>query len=377
MQDTRAATNPLYNDNRLKLGVFGTNVSNGCAISTAPEALETSWPNTLAIARAADRLGLEALVPVARWKGFGGPTNFNGTSFETTTWAAGIAQATTRPAVFTTCHVPTVHPVMAAKQATTVDHISGGRFALNVVCGWFTPDFDMFGQTVMEHDLRYDYAAEWVEVMQRLWTAEKEFDFEGKFLRVKGGTSRPHPIQQPFPPLMNAGSSGKGQHFAAKYSDMAFIHLDPTDLEKSKAHIDSYRRLAREEYGRDIQVWCNAHVTQRDTTKEAQDYVAWFAGKLGDDVALDNMLRIQNIEMQYMVRERVEAFRFALKRGWGGFPLIGTAEEIADKMATLSRIGLDGMLLNWLDYEDGLARLARLMPMLEAAGLRAKAKATA
>ena len=68
MQDTRAETNPLYNANRLKLGIFGTNVSNGCAISTAPDAFETSWPNTLAIAAAADRMGLEALVPVARWK---------------------------------------------------------------------------------------------------------------------------------------------------------------------------------------------------------------------------------------------------------------------------------------------------------------------
>ena len=108
MQDTRAATNPIYGPNRLKLGTFGSNVSNGCAISTAPEALETSWPSTLAIARDADALGLEALVPVARWKGFGGETNFNGTSFETYTWAAGIAQATTRAAVFTTSHVPTV-----------------------------------------------------------------------------------------------------------------------------------------------------------------------------------------------------------------------------------------------------------------------------
>ena len=377
MQDTRAATNPLYGPNRLKLGTFGTNVSNGCAISTAPEAFETSWPNTLAIARAADALGLEALVPVARWKGFGGETNFNGTSFETYTWAAGIAQATTRAAVFTTSHVPTVHPVMAAKQATTVDHISGGRFALNIVCGWFTPDFDMFGQTVMEHDLRYDYAAEWIEIMKLLWTSEEEFDYEGKFLRVKKGTSRPHPIQQPFPPLMNAGSSGKGQHFAAKYSDMAFIHLDPTDLEKSKAHIESYRRLAREEYGREIQIWCNAHVTQRATQKEAEDYVTWFAGEKGDDAALDNMLRIQNIEMQYMVRERVDAFRFALKRGWGGFPLIGTAEQIVDKIAMLSKLGVDGMLLNWIDYRDGLERWKTVMPMLDQAGLRGKARVTA
>ncbi len=84
-------------------------------------------------------------MPVARWKGFGGKTNFNGSNFETYTWAAGLAQATENTAVFTTSHVPTVHPIMAAKQATTVDHISNGRFALNIVCGWFAPELEMFG----------------------------------------------------------------------------------------------------------------------------------------------------------------------------------------------------------------------------------------
>jgi len=65
MQDTRAETNPLYNSNRLKLGIFGTNVSNGCAISTAPEAFATSWPGTLAIARAADATPADGDAPTS------------------------------------------------------------------------------------------------------------------------------------------------------------------------------------------------------------------------------------------------------------------------------------------------------------------------
>src|SRR5207248_3001134 len=125
--NTRRATNPLFNSNKMKLGVFGANVSNGCAITLAEGRLETTWPNTKRIATLADRAGLEAMVPVARWKGFGGPTNFNGTCFETYTWAAGVAGVTEHTAAFSTSHVPTVHPIMAAKQGTTIDHISGGR----------------------------------------------------------------------------------------------------------------------------------------------------------------------------------------------------------------------------------------------------------
>jgi Luciferase-like monooxygenase len=107
--------------NKLKLDLFGVNVSNGCAITTVEGRHEVSWPNSLAIARTADRHGYEAMVPVARWRGFGGESNFNGTNFETYTWAAGLGQATENICVLTTSHVPTIHPIVAAKQATTVE----------------------------------------------------------------------------------------------------------------------------------------------------------------------------------------------------------------------------------------------------------------
>ena len=100
---------------------------------------------------------------------------------------------------------------------------------------------------------------------------------------------------------MNAGSSGKGQHFAAKYADMAFITMDADDLEKSEAHIDSYRRLAREEYGREMQVWCNAYVVQRETQKEAEDYLQHYVVEKGDDEAVETLLRVQGQQMQRLL----------------------------------------------------------------------------
>ena len=80
--------------NRFQLAVFGSNVSHGCTISSAAGGIAVEWEESLAIARTADRLGLEAIIPVCRWKGFGGPSAFNHRSFETWTWAAGLAQAT-------------------------------------------------------------------------------------------------------------------------------------------------------------------------------------------------------------------------------------------------------------------------------------------
>lgn len=92
----RTLTNPMFNDQKMKLGLFGTNCSYGLTMSHAPSTYEATWDHTLEIALRAESLGFEALVPIARWRGFGGTTNFNGNCFETYTWAAGLLQPPTR-----------------------------------------------------------------------------------------------------------------------------------------------------------------------------------------------------------------------------------------------------------------------------------------
>src|SRR5678816_4630433 len=99
------ATNPLFNDNRMKIGTFCTNCSYGTVASTAEGTFDLSWESTKALAQSADRAGFEALVPVGRWKGFGGLTDFNGDSFEVYTWAAGLAEATNYSCVLATAQV--------------------------------------------------------------------------------------------------------------------------------------------------------------------------------------------------------------------------------------------------------------------------------
>ena len=369
--DNRRRLNPLFNDNKLKLGLFGVNVSNGCAITTVEGRHEVTWPTCLAIARTADRYGYEAMVPVARWRGFGGESNFNGTNFETYTWAAGLGQATDDICVLTTSHVPTIHPIVAAKQATTVDHITNGRFALNVVCGWFSPELEMFGVPQMEHDTRYDYAAEWIEIMKLLWSHEDEFDYKGKFLRVSKGFAMPKPIQKPFPALMNAGGSGKGRHFAAKYCDMAFVVLASHDLAEGKAQIDAYRKLAREEYGRELQIWGNCYVVHGDTQQEAEAALNRYVVEKGDDAAVNLLVQVMGLQSLALPPAVLEHFKFHFKAGWGGYPLVGTADHMVDQLQKLSAIGFDGILLSWVDYLAGLERFNRqVMPRLEQAGLR-------
>ena len=356
--------NALFNANRLKLGVFGTNCSHGCTATTAEGTLQMDWPNTLEVAQLADEAGIEALVPIARWKGFGGPTDFNGAAFETYTWAAGLAAATRQIVLFSTSHVLTTHPIVAAKQAATIDHISNGRFALNVVCGWYQHEFEMFDYSLSDHDGLYDYADEWLRIVRRLWTDEAEWDFEGRFFQIHHGYSLPKPIQRSVP-VMNAGSSAVGARFAAREADLCFISMVAYDEDAGQKKIAELRGLAREEFGRDIQVWTSCGIVCRPTEREAIDFARYYIVDKGDWEAVSNMAR-----GRYPARapRPDEPLRTP---GWGTYLIVGTPEQVAERMVHLSSLGLDGVVLSWVSYQEEMRYWnAEVMPLLEQAGLR-------
>ncbi len=369
--ETRRKTNPLYNGRKLKLGTFSTNLEGGCAITSIEGTLKADWPSTLTLAKLADEMEFEALVPVGRWRGFGGVTNFNGPGFESFSWAAGIGASTKYSSVFATSHVPTVHPIMAAKQGTTIDHITGGRFTLNVVTGWHKPEIEMFGIPLLEHDKRYDMAAEWIEIIKRLWTEDDEFDYDGKFYQIRKGYLQPKPIQKPHPVIMNAGGSKKGQHFAAKYCDVVFLVFDPRDFEGAKRQVESYRTLAREEYGRELQVWTASYAVQGDTEKEAKEYFDYYVHQKGDWVAATNLVETLGINAQTLPAETLREMKIHFMAGWGGYPLIGTSEQIVQGLETVSRMGFDGTLISWPRYiEDMRWFKGNTLPLVKQAGLR-------
>ncbi len=142
----------------------------------------------------------------------------------------------------------------------------------------------MFGAEMLPHDERYEMAEEWLGIVKRLWTEDDEFDHEGKYYKIVKGYLQPKPIQQPFPAIMNAGGSERGRHFAGKYCDLVFTALGSPDFEQNKAQVDAYRKLAREEYGREIAVWTSANIIQAETEAEARrfdEYVVRGKGRLG------------------------------------------------------------------------------------------------
>jgi FMNH2-dependent dimethyl sulfone monooxygenase len=365
--DWRRAHVPLYNDQKLKLGVFAANVSYGFNISHAPTTFRVTWEHTREIAQRADAMGFELLLPVARWRGFGGTTDFNGESFETYTWAAGLAEATKTIMVAATSHVPTVHPIVAAKQATTIDHISNGRFALNLVMGWFTPEMAMFDGTQRAHDDRYRYGAEWLAIVKRLWTEEAPFDFDSADFHVRDAQAHPKPVQKPYPVLINAGHSPAAIEFSAREVDFSFIGND--SLESLRTVAARVRDKARAEYRRDIGICTSALVVCRETEEEARAAYRSIV-EHGDKVAAGNLMKVLGIESQSF-NERIEKYRERLVAGWGTNPILGSPEQVTEQLAQMSAAGVDGVVFGFLDYNQELKFFdSAVMPLLRQAGLR-------
>ena len=364
------ATSPLFNGNRLKLGIFSPNCSGGMAITTVPERWDASWDNNLELARMADAAGIEFLLPIARWSGYGGETDFQGSSLETITWATGLLATTQRISVVATVHTAFTHPIVAAKQFVTADHIAHGRFALNIVCGWNREEYEMFGLHLpAEHQARYDLGQEWFDIVRKLWTAERPFDWDGTYFHLRHVIGSPKPFGGAAPPILNAASSVEGRSFAVRNTDVLFTVL--VDLDHGARDVATVKQDAAS-IGRDLRVFTTSYVVCRPTTKEAEDYHETYANQHADWPAVDTLMRLQQLNAKSFPPEVFTLFRTRFAGGHGVYPIIGDPDAVASILARISQAGFDGTTIAFVNYNDEFPYFRdEVLPRLERMQLRA------
>ena len=364
----------MYNANTLKIGIFGANCSSGRSATKVPERWTANWPDCLRLARMADAAGIDFMLPIGRWKGYGGDTDFHGSTLETITWAVGLLSATRRMTVFGTVHAPLFHPLIAAKEFVTADHVGEGRFGVNLVVGWNEGEFEMFGVSQREHDARYDFAQEWLDAVRRAWSEHDEFDFDGEFLRLKGVRAYPKPYGGTRPIIMNAGSSQVGQNFALRNCDAFFVATagSRTSLEGNARKVADIKRAAQD-FGREIEVYTVGQVICRPTQQEAEDYYRHAIIENADWGAIDGMLANKNITPQTIPAEEYEKKRqYFAANAIGGYPFVGTPERVAGELESISRAGVRGIALSFVNYLDELPYFCEeVLPRLERLGTRA------
>ncbi|HEY1294504.1 MAG TPA: LLM class flavin-dependent oxidoreductase [Chloroflexota bacterium] len=369
----------LTSGNPLKLGLFGSNCSNGRTYATVPERWNATWDNNLNLAQLAEGFGLECMVPIARWKGYGGETNVNGSSFESIAWACGLLAATQRINVFCTVHVPLLHPIIAAKQMATVDHVGRGRLGVNVVCGWNEDEFHMFGLDKHEHDDRYAQGEEWWTIIRRVWSGELPFDFRGRFYDLTSVQGEPTPYANQRPLMMNAGSSPRGRQFAIEHADM---HFDGVRSPEDSAQRIAESKARARELGRTVQVWTPVGVICRSTQKEAEEFLDYLVehadrGSLGHLAEMHANDARGRTDIEGVFRRSGEGplERQVLARG--SYCTVGDPDHVAAELLQLHRIGFDGLVLNFVDYLAELPYFAReVLPRLEGNGVRQRQSST-
>lgn len=355
----------MLSSNTFQLGLFALNVSNGMTMTKAPERWDNTWDNDVRAAQLADEAGLEFLLPVGRWKGYGGETDSQKSSFESITWAAGLLALTRNIRVFSTTHCALIHPVFAAKQMATASHVGNGRYGLNVVAGWNTAEFDMFGVALMDHEDRYAYAQEWLEVVKRIWTDPNNFDYNGRFFTLKDVQGLPKPVSDPL--IMSAGSSPSGSAFALRNADCLFMVIN--DLDSMAAQVTELKNRTS---GRRFGVFASSHLVCRPTRKEAEDYYHYIVDEMGDWAAAENMATGRRTG-QSTSEEQLQ--QLAMKRrfigGSGTWPVIGSYDDVVETYAQLSSAGLQGVAVGLIDYVGEFPHLRdEVLPRMERRGLR-------
>jgi alkanesulfonate monooxygenase SsuD/methylene tetrahydromethanopterin reductase-like flavin-dependent oxidoreductase (luciferase family) len=365
----------MYNTNRLKIGLFGANCSSGRAVTTVPERWSGDWPDNLKLARLADECGVDFLLPVARWKSYGPRGDYQAATLETITWATALLAATRRITVFGTVHAPLFNPIMAAKQMVTADHVGQGRFGLNVVVGWNEGEFEMFGVRQRDHETRYEYAQEWLDVVKLIWSPRENFDFEGKFLAHKGIRAKPKPFGDTRPIIMNAGASPTGRAFAIRNCDAFFTNVMGLSLDEQSEAVRKAKAEAST-HGRELDVYTVGVITCRPTQKQADDFYRYSIVERADWISVDEILAAKHITAEKFPAEQFQKLRRQQANGMGGLPLVGDPDRVASELAQLAEAGLRGIGISFVNYLDELPYFAaEVLPRLERKGLRSPAGA--
>ena len=360
---------------RLRLGLFGPNCSSGRYITLAPERWSASWDDNVRMARIADEAGLDFLLPIGRWKGYGGDSDYAGTSLETITWATGLLAATKRITCFGTVHVPLFHPLIAAKQMVTADHVGEGRFGLNIVCGWNEGEFAMFGLQQKDHGGRYAQGQEWIDIVTGAWS-EDDFDFHGAYYDLRGVREKPKPYGGTRPLVLNAGRSAEGHAFALRNSDALFTQpgnagFDTAGLEAA-ATLVAQAKAEAQAIGREIELYTVGYVCCRPTRVEAEEYLHYIVEENGDWKAVDNIMKMRGVGAN-LSAEEFERARRRYASNSGGFSLTGSADDVVEQLTLVSTMGYSGIAMTLVNYADDLPFFAaEVLPRLVRNGVRSR-----
>jgi F420-dependent oxidoreductase-like protein len=285
-----------------------------------------TWEHWVALARACEDNGVEALFRSDHYLGLRA-ADTNG-SLDCWTTLAALAAVTRKLRLGSLVSPVTFrHPSVLAKAVATADHVSGGRVELGIGGGWMQREHEAYGFPFPETRLRMEMLAEQIEIVHRQWT-EDSFDFDGRHYQLKRSVALPKPVQRPHPPLIVGGSARAGTLGpAVRWAD-EYNTTFPTEdeaAERRRLLLDECERQGREPLRFSIMTTCIVGANRAEFTERAR--AVYDLGTRG--AGFDDWLAGQ--------REGA---------------ILGTVNEVVERLRRLTALGVDGVMLQHLRHDD-------------------------
>jgi len=344
---------------------YWTPVFGGWLRNVDDEGMEASWEYVRRLAVRSEEIGFDLTLVAELFlndiKGADAPT------LEAWSTAAALAAVTTRQEIMVAVR-PTFHPpVIFAKQAANIDRISGGRLSLNVVSSWWATEARKYGVQFDVHDDRYARTREWLQVVDGVWS-NASFTHQGTYYTVEDAVLEPKPLSRPRPTIYAGGESPAAKEMISSMCDGFLTHGDPPENIAPKV-ADMRRR--REELGLPPMVFGAAgYAIVRPTEDEARRELARITDVSGGRAYHSYQDWLNNTQLEQRVSlEDYSVSNRGLRTG-----LVGTPEQVAERLIALEAAGLDLVLLQFSPQMEEMERFGEeVIPLVN--GRRAEAVA--
>ncbi|MBI1743180.1 LLM class flavin-dependent oxidoreductase [Candidatus Acetothermia bacterium] len=338
------------------LPVFG-----GWLRNVADERMESTFEYSNRVAQRADELGFSTiLVAELNLNDIKGP---QAPSLEAWTTISALAVTTKKIRLMAALRPGFRWPAIAAKMAANIDHISGGRFEINLVSAWWKEEMEMYIGQWLDHSERYRRSREFLHVMKGVWT-EPVFNYEGNFYRVQNCVLEPKPIQKPWPPVYAGGESEEARTMIATECDVYLMHGDSVEV-ISKNIVDMRARRARVNE-KPLKFGMAAYVICRDTEAEAQAELERIT-RVRED--LQSYHSYKDFVTQSQLKTQLDLRDYSVSNRGLRPNFVGTPEQIVQRIKSYEKTGLDLILIQCSPMLEELERIGtQILPELQREG---------
>ncbi len=343
---------------RPRFGIWAAVHGSRAAHHDPDEPDDASWRRNRALVLEAEALGFDSVLVAQHTAN---PYDDGRDQLEAWSAAAALAALTSRIEIIAAIKPGLVHPVVLAKTALQIEHISEGRFGLNLVNAWNRAEFERAGLPFPAHDARYAYGREWIGLVDRLMRGQR-VSFAGEHFRVEGYQLRPAGTYRPRPTIYVGGESEPARALVADYGDVWFINGQPLN-DVAALIADVARRPAA---NGPLRYGLSAFVIARETEAEAQDEHArlLYLSRRDEALRADTRARTDAASVMF-AKTDAAASRHVGTNGGTAAGLVGSYETVAARIDAFHRAGIELFMLQFQPFEAEMRRFAgQVLPRL-------------